>query len=88
MVTQVEADGIVVMTKRGISKLYFTELPEDVRKRFNYDPEKAAAAQRAAVQQTQEINRQAREWDKQRKGQQRAAAFKQRQAKNELVNSC
>jgi hypothetical protein len=60
-VTQVEADGIVVRTKVGISKLYFTELPEDVQKRFHYDPGKAAAAQAAAVQQTQEINRQAAE---------------------------
>ena len=69
-VTQVEADGIVVRTKTGISKLYFTELPEDVRKQFHYDPEKAAAAQAAAVRQTQELNRQAAELDEQQKEQQ------------------
>jgi hypothetical protein len=50
-VTQVEADGIVVRTKTGISKLYFVELSEEVRKQFHYDPEQAAtyAAQQAAA---------------------------------------
>jgi predicted RNase H-like nuclease (RuvC/YqgF family) len=42
-VTRVEPDGIVLMTKGGISKVYFTELPKEVRERFHYDPEKAAA---------------------------------------------
>src|SRR5206468_6929668 len=55
-VTQVEADGIVIKTKGGISKVYFTELPKDVQERFHYDPAHAAAAQAAAVRQTQELN--------------------------------
>ena len=55
-VTRVEADGIVIKTKGGISKLYFTELPKDVQERFHYDPAHAAAAQAAAVRQTQELN--------------------------------
>lgn len=55
-VTRVEGDGIVVRTKRGITKLYFTELPKDVQERFHYDPAQAAAAQAAAVRQTQELN--------------------------------
>ena len=42
-VSRVEPDGIVLITKSGISKIYFTELPKEVRARFNYDPEKAAA---------------------------------------------
>ena len=52
-VTQIEPDGIVVKTKSGISKLYFQELPRDVQKRFNYDPQQAAAysAQQNAVMQ-------------------------------------
>jgi len=73
-VTRVEADGIVVKTKRGISKLYFTELPEDVQKRFHYDPGKAAAyaAQEAAAQQAaaQAAAQQAEESLKQQKEQQ------------------
>ena len=39
IVTGVEADGIVLKTKSGISRVYFVELPDDVRKRFgNRDP--------------------------------------------------
>src|SRR5437870_8328090 len=41
-VSRVEPDGIVLKTKTGVSKIYFTELPKDVQERFGYDPEKAA----------------------------------------------
>jgi hypothetical protein len=56
-VTQVESDGIVVKTKSGISKLYFQELAKEVRQRFNYDPQQAAAysaQQNAAIQKSSE----------------------------------
>ena len=39
-----------------MSKLYFPELPKDVKERFHYDPARVAAAQAAAVRQTQELN--------------------------------
>ena len=42
-VTRVEPDGIVIMSKSGISKVYFTELPKEVQDRFNYDAAKATA---------------------------------------------
>src|SRR5213080_3514301 len=42
-VKRVEADGIVLSTNYGISKVYFTELPKEVQERFHYDPAKAAA---------------------------------------------
>src|SRR5947207_16010806 len=42
-VSRIEPDGIVLKTKTGISKLYFTELPKEVQDRFHYDPAKAAA---------------------------------------------
>ena len=35
-ITRVEGDGIVIRTKTGISKVYFTELSKDVQKRFHY----------------------------------------------------
>ena len=35
-ISHVEADGIVLRTKTGISKVYFTELPKDVQERFHY----------------------------------------------------
>ena len=34
MVSRVEADGIVIKGKSGISKVYFVELPKDVQERF------------------------------------------------------
>jgi len=45
-VIRVEANGIVLRTKTGISKVYFFELPNDVRERFHPSPAKPAAAQR------------------------------------------
>ena len=33
-ISRVEADGIVIKTKTGISKIYFVELPKDVRNGF------------------------------------------------------
>jgi hypothetical protein len=41
-VSRVEQDGIVLIIKSGISKVYFAELPKDVQERFHYDPAKAA----------------------------------------------
>ena len=37
-ISRVEADGIVLKTKTGISKLYFVELPRDVQERFHPTP--------------------------------------------------
>ena len=40
-VSRVETDGIELKTKTGISKVYFTELPQDVRERFHWTPPEA-----------------------------------------------
>jgi hypothetical protein len=55
-IIRVEADGIVLKTKTGISKVYFFELPKDVQERFHPTPAKTAAAQRqtAPVQRQRE----------------------------------
>jgi len=49
-IIRVEADGIILRTKTGISKIYFIELPKDVQGRFRPSPSpsavKTAAAQR------------------------------------------
>ena len=42
-VSRVEPDGIVLISKSGISKVYFTELPGEVQERFHYDAAQAAA---------------------------------------------
>ena len=41
-ISRVEPDGIVLKTKGGISKVYFTELPKEVQERFHYNPASAA----------------------------------------------
>ena len=62
-ITRVDPDGIVVKTKSGITKVYFTELPKEVQERFHYDSEKAAsysaeqAATYTAYQKQQEETR-------------------------------
>ena len=45
-ITRVEGDGIVIRTKTGISKVYFTELSKDVQERFHYGQATPIAAQR------------------------------------------
>jgi len=35
-VSRVEADGIMIKTKTGLSKIYFTELRKDVQERFQH----------------------------------------------------
>jgi len=42
MISRVEPDGLVLRTKSGISKVYFTELPKDIQERFKYDAQKGA----------------------------------------------
>ena len=39
-VSRVEADGIVIRTKTGISKIYFIELPKDIQERYRPSPAK------------------------------------------------
>src|SRR5437667_12861306 len=53
-VSRIEPDGIVLTSKSGISKIYFTELPKEVQERFHYDAAKAtaySAEQNAALEQ-------------------------------------
>src|SRR5207249_322924 len=42
-ISRVEPDGIVVITKSGVSKIYFVELPKDIQLRFHYDVQKAVS---------------------------------------------
>ena len=54
-ISHVEADGIVIRTKTGISKIYFVELPKDVQERFHYGsapPTGKAVTQRVGVAQS------------------------------------
>ena len=51
-ISRVEADGIVIKTKTGISKIYFVELPKDVQERFHYGS--ATPTGKAVTQRTDE----------------------------------
>ena len=54
-ISHVEADGIVIKTKTGISKIYFVELPKDVQERFHYGSAAAAAPTPTGTPVTQRI---------------------------------
>ncbi len=54
-ISRVEADGILLITKSGITKVYFTELPKEVQERFHYDAAQAAqftTAQQAVIEES------------------------------------
>ena len=54
-VSRAEPDGIVVIMTSGIVKLYFAELPKEVREKYHYDAEKAAAFSATKAEQQQAI---------------------------------
>jgi hypothetical protein len=58
-VSRVEPDGLVLKTKSGISKVYFTELRADVREKYHYDPAKAVEVSTAAIRSNQATRRRA-----------------------------
>jgi chromosome segregation ATPase len=83
-INRVEPDGIVVTTKTGTSKLYFTELPKEIQERFHYDSQKATAysadqaASYTAYQKQQEETRQ-------EAAKNNATAAQQQAAKNRVL---
>jgi hypothetical protein len=48
-IIRVEANGIVLKTKTGISKVYFIKLPKDVQERFHPTPAHPSPAKTAAA---------------------------------------
>ena len=55
--SRVEPDGILLRTKSGITKIYFTELPKEVQDRFHYNVQQAAQFSSQTTTQTAEENR-------------------------------
>ncbi|MGD9874516.1 MAG: hypothetical protein AB7T27_09635 [Kiritimatiellia bacterium] len=49
-ITRVEPDGISFSHAGGIAKIPFWELPEEIQKKYGYDPQKAAAYSRQSSQ--------------------------------------
>jgi hypothetical protein len=54
-IIRVEADGIVLRSKTGISKIYFIELPKDVQARFRPSPSPRPAKTAAAKREPEPI---------------------------------
>lgn len=48
-VRKIEPDGLTIRHEAGLAKLVFPLLPEDWQKKYEYDPQKAAAYRRAAA---------------------------------------
>jgi hypothetical protein len=54
-VKRVEADGIVVETDVGVEKVYFNELPNEVRERYSAQAAAAAAVAAASASETRTV---------------------------------
>ena len=54
-VIRVESDGIMIKTKSGVSKIYFSELPREVQEHFHYNSQHAAQSTTQTSQQTQQL---------------------------------
>jgi hypothetical protein len=65
-VSRVEPDGIVLITKSGISKVYFTELPKEVQERYHYDAEKGAEFTSQTIEKNRLFLQQRAEGEQQR----------------------
>jgi len=79
-VSRVEPDGLVLKSKSGISKVYFTELPKEVQERFHYNAQQAAQF----TSQTVEQNRLARQ-QKVEEDEKRAEEVAKRKAEQEAL---
>jgi len=57
-VSGIEPDGIMLKTKSGLTKVYFTELPKEVQQRFHYDAQQGpSTALRHSIKLRPLINR-------------------------------
>src|SRR5881396_801799 len=54
-VSRVEPDGLVLITKSGISKVYFAELPKEVQERYRYNPQEAAEFTAQSVERNRQF---------------------------------
>ena len=47
VVTRVEPDAITIMHATGVARISFQDLPEEMQRKYGYDPQKALAYQQA-----------------------------------------
>ena len=76
-VSRVEPDGIVLKSKSGILKVYFTELPKEVQERFHYDAQQAAQYTAQTIEENK-LSRQHEAEEAQKRAEQAAAQLAMR----------
>jgi hypothetical protein len=86
-VTRVEADGITVKFSGGLVKIPFPELSKELQEKYNYDPQKAAAAYAAEAAAVQQANQQTEETNKQREKEKQVALESSRRAREEAAKA-
>src|SRR6266852_3314577 len=84
-ISRVEPDSIVVITKSGISKIYFAELPQEIQRRFHYDAQKAASYTAEESEKTAALERQ-RLAESQSRAEERAKYWSERAAPAQSQN--
>jgi hypothetical protein len=84
-VSRVEPDGIVLITKSGISKVYFVELPKEIQERFHYDAQQGAQFTAQTLEENRLIRQQQAE-EEQKRVEQKAAErqMQRRQQETEM----
>ena len=65
-VSRVEPDGLVLSSKSGISKVYFTELPKEIQERFHYDAAKGNTYSAEQTANLEALYKQRQESERQR----------------------
>jgi len=65
-VSRIEPDGLVLSSKSGISKVYFTELPKEVQDRFHYDAAKGDAYSAEQTADQEALYKQRRQAERER----------------------
>src|SRR3954469_23745030 len=59
-VSEVEADGITIFHAGGVAKILFREMPDEMRRKYGYEPKAAAAAERAETAEQEQLAKRAR----------------------------
>ena len=83
IVSRIEPDGIVLKTKSGITKVYFTELPKKIQDRFHYNAQQAAQFTSQTTAQTGEENRLIQQQQQAEEAQKKAAQLEMQRRQQE-----
>jgi len=81
-VRRVEPDGIVLITKSGLSKVYFVELPKEIQERFHYDAQQGPQFTAQTLEENRLI-RQQQAGEEQKRVEQKAKDLAERRQQQE-----